>query len=176
MSSAVHHDRQQAPAAPDDQPEETSRTKAVVAGFRLGYDAGKRDGWAEGHEAGAQAAPETVELYDHCPQWCGSRDEDREDHPDHHGSVSVGGFRAIGTTEQGWPLTLHASLAQRFLHGVWDREEYLRERDPFIEIALGDEVIARLEPPAARALAAGLVRLADVEEGLTRLAAASRAV
>ena len=56
------------------------------------------------------------------------------------------------------------------MHGRVSREEYLRHRDLLVEITLGDEVIARMAPSAARSLAAGLVRLADVEEGLTRFA------
>ena len=121
------------------------------------------------------AASGTIEVFDHCPFWCGGRNDDREDHGEWHGSLLVGAYPASGTTKKGWPLKLYAQLVQPFMQGRVSREEYLRHRDPLIEIALGDDVIARMAPPAARSLAAGLVRLADVVEGLTRLAAVHRA-
>ncbi len=147
----------------DNQPEETARTEAVVEAYRLGYDAGKGDGSADG--------PRMIEKYDYCPRWCASREDDREDHGDDHQSVPVGAYPAVGTTKEGWPSTLTADLAQRFMHGRVDREEYLRHRHAVVELVLGDEVIVRLLPSAARSLAAGLVHLADLEEGLTRTAA-----
>ena len=129
----------------------------------------------EQHSQRSQAADAgTVDLYDHCPWWCASREEDREDHLEWHGTTMAGIYPAEKMTE-GQRSGLYAQLVQRFMHGRVDREEYLRHRDPLVELSLGDEVIARMAPSAARSLAAGLVRLADVEEGLVSLAAAGRA-
>ena len=124
-------------------------------------------------QPGRPADAGTVDLYDHCPWWCHSREEDREDHPEWHGATMTGIYPAEEMTE-GQRSGLSAQLVQRFMHGRVNWEEYLRHRDPLVEIALGDDVIARMVPAAARSLAAGLVQLADVEEGLTRLAAVPR--
>ena len=128
----------------------------------------------EQHPQLSQAADAgTVDLYDHCPWWCHSREEDREDHPEWHGTTMAGIYPAEKMTE-GQRSGLSTQLVQRFMHGRVNREEYLRHRDALVEIALGDDVIARMAPSAARSLAAGLVRLADVEEGLVSLTAVDR--
>ncbi len=70
-------------SAHDDQPEQLSRTEPVAEAYRLGYDAGKRDGWTEGHKAGEQDAGYTqasrqsneqdvapLARAQTCPSWC----------------------------------------------------------------------------------------------------------
>jgi hypothetical protein len=88
-----------------------------------------------------------------CPPWCASLDyEGTPDHSDRHESQPFGVDAELPDTR---PVTLHALAVQP-----------IRATVAHIVLGHGDDDYAALSTAAARSLAAMLVRLADVLDGL----------
>jgi hypothetical protein len=90
-----------------------------------------------------------------CAPWCADKDD--EIHQEQAVTCSSWSWHVLRSAERS-AQSLSANLVQDrdFTGDVW----------PTVEVCIGDEPVLNLTPPQARSLAAGLVRLADLAEGV----------